>query len=243
LLKEFPILNGKLHLRLGFTLFVLLGCVFLLGLGCWQLERMRWKHELVARITAQMAEPAIDFPTDLSDPSRLEFRRVRLTGRFDHAHEIHLAAREVRFSTYGYHILTPFHLTDGRFVLISRGWVPPAAKDPTTRADNQTEGVLTITGIARIPPPRRWLAPENAPDRNVWLWLDMAAVRDKLSLPQLAPMIVEADAGQDPKALPKGGQTRLNFPDNHLIYAITWFSLALALLIIGILAQWQKRDS
>jgi surfeit locus 1 family protein len=231
--------GGVFRPRLGFSLFVLFGTLFLLGLGGWQMQRMDWKHALIAKITQRMAEEPLPLPLAPEDPAVFDYRRVTVSGTFHHAHEILLAARDVRYSVYGVQVLTPLETPDGQFVLVSRGWVPNDKKVAATRASGQPIGVVTVTGIARVPRARGWLMPDNSPNRNFWLWIDLPAMAKFAAVPGFAPLLVEADNTPNIGGYPVGGQTRVSFTDNHGAYAIIWFALALALLVIGAVKAWE----
>jgi len=233
--------GGVFRPRAGFSLFVLFGTLILLGLGGWQMQRMGWKHDLIAKITERMAAEPVPLPLAPDDPAAFEYRRVTVSGTFRHAQEIFLAARDVRYSVYGTQILTPLETAEGQFILVSRGWVPNEKKAATTRAAGQPTGTVTITGIARVPHPRGWLVPDNSPDRNFWLWVDLPAMAKFAGVPGFAPLLVEADNTPNIGGFPVGGQTRVSFPDNHGVYAITWFALALALLVIGVVKAWEPK--
>jgi surfeit locus 1 family protein len=88
----------------------------------------------------------------------------------------------------------------------------------------------------RLPPKGRpnWLLPNNRPDLNYWFWGDLPAMAKaaKLDPVRVAPFYIDADAAPNPGGWPKGGTTRLELPNNHLQYALTWFSLAVALIVI-----------
>lgn len=234
--------GGVLRPRLGFSLFVLFGTVFLLGLGGWQLQRMGWKHDLIAKINERMAVEPVPLPLVPEEPTAFDYRRVTVRGTFRHDKEMFLAARDVRYSVYGAQILTPLETPDGQFILVSRGWVPNDKKQAVTRAVGQPTGAVTVTGIARVPHARGWMMPDNSPDRNFWLWVDLAAMAQFAGVPQFAPLLVEADDTPNIGGYPVGGQTRVSFPDNHGIYAITWFALALALLVIGVVKAWEPKQ-
>lgn len=233
--------GGTLQPEIGFSLFALLGVLLLLGLGFWQVERQAWKHDLMARIQERIAAPAVDFPGATVAPQDWDYRQVSATGVFDYTRELHLAARDVRHSTYGYQILVPLRLADGRWLLVSRGWVPQEKKAAASRVEGQVTGTVTVTGVARLPQARRWMAPENAPERNVWLWLDLPAMAKAVDVDEFVPLYLEADGMTNPGGWPRGGQTRVQFTDNHFIYAITWFSLAFALVAVWGVKSW-KRD-
>jgi surfeit locus 1 family protein len=229
--------------RLIPTLAVISAVIVLLFLGFWQLQRMHWKQDLVARITTQMqADPtALQLPLQ-GDVKAMEYRRAQISGLLQHDHEIFLAARSIANGKFGFQILTPLQTADGQFILINRGWVPQEKRDPQTRLAAQLAGPVTVTGIIRIPQPtKRWYQLENQPNENFWIWPDMAGIAQETGINNLAPVILEADDSvPNAGGFPVGGQTRLNFPDNHLIYALTWFFLTLALLVMYFYAHLKR---
>lgn len=240
MLRQYRICGGVFMPRLGPTLFTVGGIVFFLVLGFWQLERMAWKHDLIAKITARMQGDPVALPSDFAAPAAFEYVRVWVTGTFRHDKEMHLAARDVKYSVYGYHVLTPLETPEHQFVLIDRGYVPPERKTSDTRAAGQVVGPVTVTGVARVPKPRGWMVPDNDIVRNFWLWIDLPAMAVFAGVPAFLPVTVDADAVPNPGGYPVGGQTRVAFPDNHFVYAITWFCLALALGVIYVLAHWRR---
>ncbi|MBI1274030.1 MAG: SURF1 family protein [Alphaproteobacteria bacterium] len=212
----------------------------LLVLGFWQLQRMQWKHDLVARIAVQMQEAPHELRFPLAgDLHALEYRRATVSGVFMHDREIFLAARSLR-GQIGYQVVTPMQTLDNHYILINRGWVPLDAMQPASRAEGQIVGPATVTGVVRLPRPRSWFQADNRPADNFWFWLDMPAIEQHASIAGLAPVILEADATGNPGGLPVGGQTRLDFPDNHFVYAITWFSLAIVLLVMYFYAHLRR---
>ena len=238
--KSYRICGGVFTPRLGPGLFTLFGVMLLLAMGCWQLERRAGKHELIAKITARMHGEPVALPSECADPAALEYQRVRVTGTFRHDKEIYLAARDVKYSVFGHHVLTPLETPEHRFVLVDRGYVPSERKSPAMRAAAQTEGSVTVTGVARVPKGRGWMTPDNDVARNFWLWVDLQAMADFAGVPAFLPVMVDADATPNPGGYPVGGQTRVTFTDNHMVYAITWFFLALALGVIFVLAHWRR---
>jgi surfeit locus 1 family protein len=103
------------------------------------------------------------------------------------------------------------------------------------RAKGQIESVTTVTGIVRAPEKQGLFTPDNEPKANRWFWRDWPAMRRALfpaRTVEVAPFFLEADDTPVPGGWPKGGQTRLDIPNDHLQYAITWFLLAAGLLVI-----------
>ena len=213
------------------TVVAVAGVVVLLGLGTWQLERRAWKAELIAARQAGFDAPAVPLPAALPDPAALEFHRVWVEGRFDHAHEMHLTSRFYRDKA-GYQVVTPLILADGSAVLVNRGWVPLANKDPGTRAAGQVPGTVRIEGVVRLSGAKGAFTPANEPGPNLWFYPDIAQMAAAAGLLRVRPVFVEAGPEPNPGGLPIGGQTALDLPNDHLQYAITWYSLALALAVI-----------
>ncbi|MGE5539872.1 MAG: SURF1 family protein [Gemmatimonas sp.] len=229
---SFPLLGTRP--RLVPTILVGLAFLILLGLGTWQVERLAWKTNLLNTITTRMKAP----PRSLAGPDvgRIDdYERVRVTGHFVHDREIHLLARSLQ-GELGYHIVTPFAVDGDGTVLINRGFVPQDRRDPATRGEGQVQGTVDVTGLVRYPhkPGLAFALPDNRPAENVWIWLDLPQISQTVGMPALAPFVIDADATPNPGGLPIGGQTRLEVPNDHLQYALTWYGLAVALVIMFI---------
>jgi surfeit locus 1 family protein len=216
----------------GFTLLFVPLFGLLLGLGIWQLERLQWKLGLVAEISRNMRAAPIPIDQALaSGSSAAQYRRVELSGHFINADEVYV------FTTgpHGvavYHVLTPLRLRDDRIFMVDRGLVPPALRDPTTREPGQLEGERQVIGILRTPDRPGLFTP--APDlaHKVWYARDLKGITATLKIGLSAPVVIEADASANPGGWPRGGQTIVNLPNDHLQYAMTWFLLAAALAIV-----------
>jgi surfeit locus 1 family protein len=203
----------------------------LCGLGTWQVQRLHWKNDLLARIEASERAP----PAPLGDAAE-PFAKVVATGRFDHAREALLGV-EVRGTTLGAHLLTPLLRADGRPpVLVDRGWVPLERSRPIDRP----EGEVAVAGFVREADRRDWNSPaDDAPRRRFYVF-DPEAIGAALGLPAppapfglvaLAGPAAAANAAARPP-LPEAARS-LPRPDNrHLGYAITWYGLAVSLVAV-----------
>jgi surfeit locus 1 family protein len=216
------------------TVFTIPAVLIMIGLSIWQVERLQWKEGLIADRQARISAEPIDLPASGTNPTEVEYRRVRLTGHFLHDHEMYLAARSLN-SNIGYHIITPMTLAGGETILVDRGWVPDTQKLPETRAQGQLQGDLTLDGVVRLPQRQVFMQPDNEPDKNVWFFLDLPAMVAKAGLQARSDIYVEAAASDIPGTYPLGGQTRINLPNDHLQYAITWALLAGALIVIYVI--------
>ncbi len=211
----------------------------LLVLGNWQLERLEWKRGLSAEMTERMASPARALPPPPVDAAALRYRPIRIQGRFHHDRELYLEARSHQ-GRAGLHLVTPFALDDGRVVLVDRGWVPPERRRPETRAEGQIEGPVSLTATLRT---GGWngydfLRPENDPAANAWVWMDLPRMAETTGLEGVVgDYYLAADATPNPGGLPIGRAPRIDLPNNHLAYALTWYALAFVLLVIYLLHQ------
>jgi surfeit locus 1 family protein len=224
------------------TMFTALMLFVLIALGAWQIERLFWKENLIAERQQAVAAAPVPVPRSFEEARGMEFRRVTDQGVFLHDKEIFLGATS-EAGGQGYQVLTPLLEPSGRVVFVNRGFIPAELKNPAKRAAGQIGGTVRVQGLLRLPPEGKpnWFLPDNRPDLNYWFWVDIPAMSAADKLDHVAPFYIDADATPNPGGWPKGGVTRLALPNNHLQYAITWFSLAVALIVIYVLSQ--RRDS
>lgn len=226
----------------------LIALAILIGLGTWQLQRKAWKESLVQQIEARAyGEPGAIVPEAEWSTWRAdhdEFRKVRVTGTFIHDLEVPvygLAPGERQGAPLqGYYILTPLRLPSGGIVMVNRGFVPTDLKDPASRAQAQPKGEVTITGLVRAPEVTNVFTPKNDPSRNLWFARNPQAIAEARGLERVAPFLIDADATANPGGWPRGGQTPLNLPNNHLQYALTWYGLALTLVGVFTAFAWKR---
>ncbi len=202
------------------------------GLGIWQLERREWKLALIARVEARIHAapvPAPDLATEKpSDIARLEYTRVTATGHFLNDRETLVEA--VTIHGGGAWVLTPFVTDSGFTVLVNRGFVPFDKKPTDSRTAGQLTGSVTVTGLLRPSEPKGGFLRSNDPAADRWYSRDVAAISDKRGLTGVTePYFIDADATPNPGGYPIGGLTVINFPNNHLVYALTWFAMGLGL--------------
>ena len=226
------------------TVFTVPAVLFMLGLSVWQIQRLHWKETLIAERTSRMSAAPIGDPgaAPLAAPAlaALEYRHVRLEGRFLNDKEMFLGARTFEGSA-GYHVLTPFALADGRVVIADRGWIPLDRKDVARRSQGQIEGPTAFDGIVRLQGRQTWFVPDNRPDLDFFFWVDLPAMAKLSALPGVETRFyVEAGPGRSPGGYPIGGQSHIDLPNDHLQYAITWFALAIALSVIYVVYHVQQ---
>ena len=228
------------------AMIALLLIVLFAGLGTWQVQRLQWKLALIERVESRVSAAPVSPPAPArwAQVSREsdEYRHVRLAGHF--LYEYTTPVQAVTELGAGFWLITPLCTADGSIVLVNRGFVAAAgARDryPARRAQGNScaggEPAHSLNGLLRITEPGGGFLRENDPVKNRWFSRDVAAIAAARGLDHVAPFFVDAARGQDPAGAPEapvGGLTVISFQNNHLVYAITWY--ALALMVIG--AWW-----
>lgn len=234
---------GALRDLIAPGLSALLALAILLGLGAWQLARKGEKEALIARIVSRSKAAPVAPPADWN-PARDEFEHVRVTGRFLNDREtlVHgLAAGETPGrALQGYYVITPFRRAEGGLVLVNRGFVPTELKAQGDRRDGLVEGDTTVVGLMRGSEARTLFVPAPDPVRNEWFTRDVPGIGAARGFPDAAPYLIEADAVPGRKTWPRGGQLRVDLPNNHLQYAFTWFGIAACLVGVFSVFAWKR---
>jgi len=243
----------------GLLVPTLLAFIVLIGLGTWQIQRKAWKEGLIAALDAQLAAAPIALPSAASwprlDRKNDEYRRVTFAAEFDHGKEALVFAAPSTFrpdiSDPGYWVFTPARLADGSIVMVNRGFVPDGRQEPASRPQGQIAGPVEITGSMRWPEAHHWFTPADEPAKNLWFAADPQAIAAAKGLNKglneglgaVAPFYVEQESPVPPGGLPQPGKLKVTLPDNHLQYALTWYGLALVLVIwFAVWAYGQTRQ-
>jgi surfeit locus 1 family protein len=218
-----------------------------IALGTWQVKRLFWKLDLIARVEQR----AYSAPQPLPELSRWpqimaasdEYRHIRLEGTY--LYDLTVKVQAVTELGSGYWLMTPLRLADGGIVFVNRGFIAPSGKDAAPQsapADGNRR--VGVTGLLRMSEPGGGFLRKNNPSLDYWYSRDVQAMAEARGLTQVAPFFIDADAGtpgtaQGQSGYPVGGLTVLHFHNNHLVYAITWY--ALALMVAGG-AGWVMRE-
>jgi surfeit locus 1 family protein len=238
-------------LRINAAIFAALMFAGFFALGTWQVFRLQWKLALIERVNQRVhAEPVAapgraDWARVAEDSDA--YRPVRLTGVYLPASATRVLASTER--GVGYWLLTPMCTADGGIVMVNRGFLPageggwkpqpapPPADGAAACAQAAAGASVTVSGLLRISEAGGSWVRKNEPARNFWYTRDVQAIARARGLPPVAPYFVDADArGEVPAALagaadagaqPVGGMTVVSFVNNHLVYAVTWYALAL----------------
>ncbi|MGJ0535100.1 SURF1 family protein [Methylocystis sp.] len=237
-------MSSAVRALLGPAVATTLLFALLVSLGFWQVRRLGEKEALIARVEQRSTQA----PQPIPPPERwatlrtedYDFMHVRATGRFVGGRDalVFAAPPEGASREPGYWLLTPFALTGGGVVLVDRGFLPASkADDADVRA--APSGEVTLVGLLRAPERRNPFTPADQPEKNVFYARDPAAIAGALGVADAAPFALVLDAvpaaGPDwPR--PVGGVPTI--VNNHFSYAVTWFGLSLALLVVfGIYAR------
>ncbi|WP_255468017.1 SURF1 family protein [Reyranella sp. CPCC 100927] len=235
--------TGRSAWTLGFlALAAVIAIAGSAALGVWQLERRAWKLALIDRVEQRIHAVAAPLPQS-NAWSRINakddaYKRVSASGRFLHDHETLVRAVTARGA--GFWVLTPLRTDGGPTVLVNRGFVPPDRRDPASRREGNSAGVVHVTGLLRTTEPGGAFLRANDPVVDRWYSRDVPAIAAARGLADVAPFFIDADAAPNPGGWPIGGLTVVAFSNNHLVYALTWF--ALAFMLGGALLSVARRE-
>lgn len=247
---------GAVRAPSAFRLGALIACTALavslfVSLGAWQVRRLHWKRELIARVDHRIHATPVPAP----GPDRWasvtaegdEYRHVRIAGTY--LYRLGALVQATTGLGSGYWVVTPLRAADGSTVLVNRGFVPLEAANRTREAMRAAgdSAPVVVTGLLRLTEPRGAFLRHNDPAADRWYSRDVQAIAASRGLTRVAPYFVDADAGAagtrdgpiNSPVEPVGGLTVVSFPNNHLSYALTWYALALMAAAAG---GWVVRE-
>jgi len=232
--------------KISFLLFCGL-CLFFFTLftclGIWQLQRLAWKEDLIARIEARrflapVAPPSRDQWAHVTASSH-EYLPVRLNGRF--LHDAEVLVTTVTDYGAGYWLLTPLQSSDGTVTFINRGFVPMDRREASSRQMGQIEGDTEVSGLLRLSERGGFFPRRNDAAKDRWYSRQLPAMAAARGLGDVAPYFIDADKQDNAGGIPIGGLTVVQFRNTHLSYAITWFVLSLGVGAAFIFLLWSRR--
>ena len=222
------------------------------ALGTWQVVRLQWKLDLISRVEQRVHGAPQALPTSAQwatlDTAATEYQPVTATGQWQAAHTV--LTQAVSDWGAGFWVMTPLQLADGTQVLINRGFVPDTLRSSWSDASyvtaNTATGAVTVTGLLRRSEPKGGFLRSNDAAAGRWFSRDVEAIAQAQGLPKAAPFFVDlglpdgtALVGEakrasaeavSSQAWPRAGLTQIRFTNNHLVYTITWYGLALMVL-------------
>lgn len=227
----------------GLAAFLLVALVAFLALGLWQVQRMQWKHALIARVEARVHAAPVAVPEDArligEGASDLNYLRVRISGIYL-AEATSLVRAATNLGT-GYWTMTPIRTAEGRQVWINRGFVPAGTKRAQAAATSPA-GQVVVIGLLRPTEPGGSILQSNQPGADRWYSRDVKALAMARGIGPVAPAFVDAQVEQSAPVQglrPVPGLTQIHFPDSHLSYALTWFAMA-AMSAMALIFVWRR---
>jgi len=220
-----------------------MGLGVLLGLGTWQMQRAAEKRLVLADYRDKTQSAAIALQDDLRAPADLlHLHPVTALGTFDLERAMLLDNR-VRDSMVGYEVLVPLRLQGSDVaVLVNRGWLARGAQRAVKPNVQHPMGEVQVRGTA-VRPARTYRLGDMLEPRSRWPHIvQFVAIDEMQSLLgyPLLPVVVQV-ADDDPAALRTGWPIVTLGPQRHYGYAVQWYGLALALLVVY-LAACTKRQ-
>ncbi|WP_347939374.1 SURF1 family protein [Rickettsia oklahomensis] len=213
--------------------FVLITFIIFISLGLWQLSRLKEKKLFLASMQANLISPAINLE-ELG--SNLIYRKVKITGQFLPNRDIYLYGRRSMASEKdGYYLVTPFKTVKEQIILVARGWFSNRNKNTITQATNDQKH--EIIGVIMPSEKTHSYLPTNDIKNNVWLTLDLKAASETLGLNLENFYIIEEgkDISNLDILLPLAISHLAAIRNDHLEYALTWFGLAISLIVIYVI--------
>ena len=240
----------------GFGIFTLVMLILFVGLGVWQLQRRVEKHALIAALDQRLAAvpTALPPPAQWSalSPATDEFRRVSFTATYESDLDamVYTSGSAVRgdVSGPGTWAFIPARLSSGETIAVNAGFVPNTMQsrgmEDRAVAALITGKPLMMTGYVRFPEAAGMLTPAAEHDKRLWFARDHLAMAQALGWNKVAPFYVDLETPVPPSGIPKPGPLEVHLKDDHLQYAITWFTLALAVVIaFAVWLRAQRRAS
>jgi cytochrome oxidase assembly protein ShyY1 len=221
-------------------LFSIAALATFIALGTWQLQRKAWKDGLTEALEVRLTAAPVELPPRARWPGLTaaadEFRRVMFDAEFVPGEEALVFAGggstfRPDVSGSGYWVFAPARLPGGGTVVVNRGFVPESKKDPAGRAEGGSTPQEMI-GVMRWPESATYFTPAGERSRNVWFVRDPLAIAAAKGWTDVAPFFVELEAPVPPGGLPQPGPLKVRLRNEHLQYAITWYGLALVVVVM-----------
>ncbi|MDC3119395.1 SURF1 family protein [Candidatus Pelagibacter sp.] len=202
-----------------FSVFVWFIIIVLLSLGFWQIYRLNWKLDLINQIENSLKND----PVELTQTNKKNYLRVKTSGKIDFDNQIYLYHLNQNGKP-GFEVINPI-LIDNENYLINRGWIPFNKKDlPEINEINQNE----IVGTLMLQRKSSMFKPENDIKKNYWFTLDRNDIFNHTER-KFSDYIIYLNGNYE---IPKPRVITAKISNNHKKYAITWFSMAISILLI-----------
>lgn len=233
------------------SLFTFAGMAVLCGLGIWQIQRLEWKTAMIEALNTEYSRDATqniitghdlaDYETTKKKDTPLAVRGT-ITGNYDLSKQI-LVGTRFYDNLPGKHVLTPLQMDDGTWLLVNRGWVSQSWK-PADEVNPPPTGAVSVTGLLRRPTERNPFTPDNKPLKDEWYYPDLEEIADVKNMPgTIHEYIMHVEKNEEngnTADYPIAETAKPVLDNNHLQYAIFWFSMTGILFVIYVLRFLRK---
>ena len=202
-----------------FSVFIIFFILVFIGLGTWQIIRLNWKNNLILEIENSLKNP----PVELAQSNKKNFLIIKTSGTIDFDKQIYLYNLN-ESGTPGFEVINPIVIGEENY-LINRGWIPFEKKG--TQEINVFDQ-KNIIGTLKLQGRKNIFKPDNDLDENYWFSLNREDIL-KFTGKNFSKYIIYLDGNYQ---LPRPKKITANISNNHQKYAITWFSLALSILLL-----------
>ena len=230
---------GSYTLELLPFIITLIGIIFLITLGCWQLFRLQEKNAFIASVSRNLS----NHPTVYDDkiPQAI-YRKIKLSGRFLSGKDIYLYGRKAMApEKEGYYLLSPFQTLQGNIIMVARGWF--AAKNKLQISAANISAATEITGITLPLEKKRMFIPNNDLKNNTWFTLEHQEMNSYTQETLENFYLLEIDPENLPaNVIAINPEGLIKIKNDHLEYALTWFCLSICLGIIFAVYTKQKNN-
>ena len=202
-----------------FSVFIIFFILVFIGLGTWQIIRLNWKNNLILEIENSLKNP----PVELAQSNKENFLKIKTSGSIDFDKQIYLYNLN-ESGTPGFEVINPIVIDDENY-LINRGWIPFEKKG--TQEINVFDQ-KNIIGTLKLQGKKNIFKPDNDLEENYWFSLNREDILE-FTGKNFSKYIIYLDGNYQ---FPKPKKITANISNNHQKYAITWFSLALSILLL-----------
>ena len=188
------------------------------ALGTWQLVRLQWKNSLINQISEGLKSPAIDY----SNKIQTNYQRISVSGEYDFEKQIYLYSLNEKGKP-GYDVITPFKTQGLENILVNRGWIETLQKN-----ENGINKITTtkIQGLLLKNVKKNIFKPDNEIENNIWFSINSTDVK-KFTGKTFNEHILYLE--DENVVTPKPKKITIDLPNNHLKYALTWYSISISI--------------
>jgi surfeit locus 1 family protein len=215
-----------LKIKKTFTLVSIIISLICFSLSIWQVKRLEWKKNLISNIEKAYNSDSININVLSGDLRNFKFKNVYLEGTFINEKSMFLGPR-VNKDQVGYHLITPFLLKDGRYILTNRGWLKEIIKIREPNKEYLIKGILKESDIKNI------FTPKNNMEKNLWFYISTDEMSKFAGLRLEDNIFVDLIGSNPNHKLTIINSSTPKIVNNHLQYAITWAILGLLFLVMN----------